>query len=348
MDTLSEFLADVHIEASSLSIFELGRPWGLIMGGPAFLFVVAEGECLLKQGNGASIRLRPGDSVLALRGDAVVLASDESAKLVGIEDIWRANSLPVLESTGGGHPYPLNVKWGGPGQRTRILGLAVTLPKCGLSSTLVRALAPVVVQTNEQTHLLTWIAQVIGFLSEEQNALKAGYIATAAALAQFVLVSLLRSFSLSAEARSIPWFNDDSVSGVARALQLMRTRPEHPWTVAELAAKAGMSRTVFAQRFAMATGCTPIDYLKSCRMRLAAQHVLAAKTPIAELASEFGYQSERAFRQVFKREHGLSPTAYRKRANRLYTAVTARGRNLPAGMVLVGDLANTAGGDMSL
>lgn len=315
MDTLSEFLANVHIEASSLSRFELGHPWGITMGGPAFLFVVAQGQCILKEKNGLPLALNPGDSVLALRGDFVSLASDETAATVGIADIWRANNLPMLKMDGDGQSRPMSIKWGGEGAPTLLLGLAVTLPKSGPSVALVKSLPPIIVQTHDQTQLLPWVNQTIGFLRQEQTSSKAGYMATAAALAQFVLISLLRSVSLSAETRAIPRFNDSAATGIARALQLMRTRPDHAWKVAELAVEAGMSRTVFAQRFAAVMGYTPIDYLKSCRMQLAAQQVLAAKTPIAELASELGYQSERAFRHVFKREHGLSPTAYRKRAH---------------------------------
>lgn len=313
MDTLSEFLANVHVEASSIGTFALNQPWGITMAGQPFLFVVTQGECILKQKNGLPVSLTIGDSVLALHGDLVSIASDVTANPVGIAEVWRANNLPQI--VGDGQPRPMSIKWGGEGRFTQLIGLVATLPKNGPGAALVRALPPIIIQSNDQTRLLPWINQMTAFLSHEQLMSQAGYMATAAVLAQFVLISLLRSFSLSAEARSIPWFKNRTATGIGRALELMRTRPDHAWTVAELATEAGMSRTVFTQRFATVTSCTPIDYLKSCRMRLAAQHVIAAKTPIAELASELGYHSERAFRHMFKREHGLSPAAYRKKAH---------------------------------
>lgn len=313
MDTLSEFLANVHVEASSIGSFELRQPWGLTMAGPPLLFVVAQGECIFKQKDGPTISLSAGDSVLALRGDRVTLASDLTANAADITEIWRANNLPQI--VGDAQPRPMSIEWGGEGQRTQLIGLVAKLPKIGPDLALVRTLPPIIVQRNEQTRLLPWIDQMVSYLRQEQLVSNPGYMATATVLAQFVLVSLLRSFYLSPDARSILQLKDKIATGIGRTLELMRTRPDHAWTLAELATEAGMSRTVFSQRFAAAICCTPIDYLKGCRMRLAAQYVVAAKTPIAELACELGYHSERAFRHVFKREHGLSPSAYRKRAH---------------------------------
>ena len=43
------------------------------------------------------------------------------------------------------------------------------------------------------------------------------------------------------------------------------------WTLSELAAEMGSSRSVFAERFLTVTDVTPVRYLTELRMRLAAQ-----------------------------------------------------------------------------
>ncbi|WP_188196227.1 helix-turn-helix transcriptional regulator [Nonomuraea sp. SYSU D8015] len=45
------------------------------------------------------------------------------------------------------------------------------------------------------------------------------------------------------------------------ALRAVHRDPAHPWTVQSLAARAGLSRTAFAQRFATTIGSPPPAYL---------------------------------------------------------------------------------------
>jgi AraC-like DNA-binding protein len=47
-------------------------------------------------------------------------------------------------------------------------------------------------------------------------------------------------------------------------------------------------------------------------MRLAARQLASSTTPISRIADQVGYASEAAFSQAFKREYGLSPSAWRQ------------------------------------
>ncbi|MBT0960098.1 cupin domain-containing protein [Denitromonas iodatirespirans] len=101
------------------------------------------------------------------------------------------------------------------------------------------------------------------------------------------------------------------------ALTAMLAEPERPWTVAELAQKAHLSRSGFAQRFREALGRGPIDLLTEWRM-LHAHHLLNEEnvgTP--EVAERCGYRSEAAFARAFKRVMGYGPGEARRREQRL-------------------------------
>ena len=56
---------------------------------------------------------------------------------------------------------------------------------------------------------------------------------------------------------------------LGKAIEAMHGNPAHRWTLAELAAQARLSWSIFAQRFRKRLGGTPIGYLAQWRMMLA-------------------------------------------------------------------------------
>jgi AraC-like DNA-binding protein len=81
-----------------------------------------------------------------------------------------------------------------------------------------------------------------------------------------------------------------------------------------LAREAGMSRTVFAGRFAALLGRTPMQYLASWRMHLAEEMLRQPRSSVAQIAERIGYQTESAFRRAFMRVRGAGPGEVRRRA----------------------------------
>nr|WP_225737344.1 helix-turn-helix transcriptional regulator [Dyella acidiphila] len=90
----------------------------------------------------------------------------------------------------------------------------------------------------------------------------------------------------------------------------MHADPARRWTLHELATQAGMSRSIFAQRFRDKVGEAPIAYLTHWRMRLAAERLMTGEDTLAHIAQSFGYESENAFNTAFKRVMGCSPRRY--------------------------------------
>jgi AraC-like DNA-binding protein len=92
----------------------------------------------------------------------------------------------------------------------------------------------------------------------------------------------------------------------------MHTKFQRNWTVTELASVSGMSRSVFAERFARVVGLAPIDYLLRLRMAIAKDTFLFTEKRPSEVAFLCGYKSVAAFSTAFRRIVGSSPGAYAK------------------------------------
>jgi AraC-like DNA-binding protein len=100
---------------------------------------------------------------------------------------------------------------------------------------------------------------------------------------------------------------------VGKALRVIHDRPDQPWTVESLAKDAGVSRAAFARRFVSLTGESPMAYLTSWRLALAADLLCEPEITIADVAQRVGYGSAFALSAAFKRERGISPQQHRDR-----------------------------------
>jgi AraC-like DNA-binding protein len=90
----------------------------------------------------------------------------------------------------------------------------------------------------------------------------------------------------------------------------MHEDPASPWTVAQLAKEAALSRSVFFERFHRAVGIAPMQYLLAWRMALAKRLLRQNQQGVAEVAERVGYSSASTFTVAFTRYVGLPPTRY--------------------------------------
>ena len=97
---------------------------------------------------------------------------------------------------------------------------------------------------------------------------------------------------------------------LGEAIKAMHGDPAHRWTLAELAARAGLSRSIFAQRFRERVGETPIGYLAQWRMMLAKDRLIHGRDTLGTIANDLGYESETAFNTAFRRVVGCTPRRY--------------------------------------
>lgn len=118
------------------------------------------------------------------------------------------------------------------------------------------------------------------------------------------------------------WLAGTRDLAVDKALGFLHRKPAHPWTVADLARRAGLSRTRLAERFQHYLRQSPMAYLAQWRLKLGAEMLQSGNESVAEVAG-VGYGSEAAFARAFKREFGCPPAQFRRKRH-AHPAQTAR------------------------
>lgn len=137
-------------------------------------------------------------------------------------------------------------------------------------------------------------------------------------LLDLLLIAALRTWFTRPEAEPPGWYLAQGDAVVGPVLRLMQDRPEHPWTVAELAASAALSRAAFARRFTETVGEPPMAFLTGWRLALAADLLLDPTLTVESVARRVGYATPFALSTAFKRAYGVSPRDHRTRPVRSY------------------------------
>jgi AraC-like DNA-binding protein len=142
-------------------------------------------------------------------------------------------------------------------------------------------------------------------------------------LFEVVLVMILRALIAGGQVGSgvLAGLGDP---GLARALVAIHEAPGRSWSLADLAARAALSRSRFAARFLKVVGCTPGDYLARYRMAVA-QDLIRRGQPLAQVADAVGYGSAAAFSRAFSALCGCAPGAWRAGAPAASTAQPGSG-----------------------
>jgi AraC-like DNA-binding protein len=153
---------------------------------------------------------------------------------------------------------------------------------------------------------------LIGLLGEEVVRAAAGQEAVLDRLLDLLLITLLRTWFDRPDSDPPAWYAAQGDPVVGPALRLMQHHPEHPWTVADLADRAGVSRAAFARRFTERLGEPPMTFLTGWRIALAADLLLEPQATIASVARQVGYATPFALSAAFKRERGISPRDHRR------------------------------------
>ena len=99
---------------------------------------------------------------------------------------------------------------------------------------------------------------------------------------------------------------------LARAVTSVLERSATPYTVASLAAIAGMSRTSFAMRFQATYGETPLNFVQRVRLRHAATLLRTTALPVKVIAAAVGFASRSHFSRAFHAAYGIEPRGYRQ------------------------------------
>jgi transcriptional regulator GlxA family with amidase domain len=134
-------------------------------------------------------------------------------------------------------------------------------------------------------------------------------------LADIFLLQMIRAHISSSTCRQTAWLRALSDPRIGAALRSMHEKIEQPWSVAELASAANMSRSAFALRFRQMVGETPLEYLTRWRIYKATVLLRDGDKKLTEVANAVGYDSDGSFSKTFKRIVGVAPGEYRRASN---------------------------------
>jgi AraC-like DNA-binding protein len=127
-----------------------------------------------------------------------------------------------------------------------------------------------------------------------------------------MFVEVVRRYIESLPKDAGGWLSGLRDPHIGAVLALMHGRPAEAWTLERLAHEVGLSRSVFADRFAHFVQDSPMQYLTRWRMQLATRLLERQGVGLAQVAAEVGYESEAAFNRAFKKCVGAPPGAWRR------------------------------------
>jgi AraC-like DNA-binding protein len=296
IDPLTEVVTLLQPGAPFSKIVSGAGPWRVRRSeaGRPFYCVIVDGSCRLVVDGSEPITLQSGDFVLIPSAYGFTMSSLEPATT---DD---TDSSPVALLNG---EFRLGIQSGPPDVRLLIGYCAFGSPDAAL----LVSLLPQLVHVRGERRLAT-IVQLVG---EEAREVRPARDVILSRLLEVLLIEALRS---TARTSTSPGLLRGLADGrLAGAIRRMHESPTRPWTVAQLAKEATLSRSAFFERFSRIMGVAPMEYLLAWRMALAKSLLRRKEGGVAEVAERVGYSSASTFSVAFTRHVGLPPTRYARR-----------------------------------
>ncbi|MDP9848868.1 AraC family transcriptional regulator [Streptosporangium lutulentum] len=298
---MSDVLTLLNIGQAASSRFEAGGRWALRFRSYRHIKIgaIVSGVCWLTVDGEPSLRLSAGDCYLLTGGRPYEVAGDPDLEPEDGHDVYlRA-------------PDFRNVRYGTATPDTEqvvIVGGSITLDD--MAAELLLDCLPPAARIPADSPRAEFLRPVLRMLTDETAAEPLGSAVMIEHLTQILFIQALRAH-LAGEEDVPGWLGALNDPQIGAALTLMHQQAVRRWTVADLAAEVGMSRSGFALRFRTLVGLPPLDYLLHWRIRSAAKALRAGERTVASVAAEWGYASESAFSNAFKRVTGQPPARYR-------------------------------------
>lgn len=310
MDALTGLLEGPRARGAFMIRACLDPPWAIRVEdrAPLTLMLLVRGEAWIVPDGGERLRLRPGDLAIARGPDPYTCADDP------------ATAPQALILPGGECSYPdgrplngvmdLGVRtWGHRPDGGTVVLIGTYQMRGEIGGRLLDALPPLLSLTTD-----VWDCPLTPFLGEEIVRDAPGQEIVLDRLLDLLVIAALRAWFARPEAEPPAWYRAQADPVVGPAVRLLQDDPAHPWTVAALAAKAGVSRAALARRFTGLVGEPPMTYLTGWRLALAADRLRDTGDTIGAIARQVGYGSAFALSTAFKRAYGVSPQEWRTRA----------------------------------
>jgi AraC-like DNA-binding protein len=320
-DVLSEVLSAVRLTGSVFFDVTTAPPWvaeappsaqiaDAIEPGAQHAIeyhVITRGSCWISIVDGAPfapVHLQEGDIAVIPHGEPHVVSS---APHMRAEPNLASHRRPSDEND-----LPFKLRTGGGGEANAHL-------MCGFFTCDVRPFNPLLEAlprfmrigrgTSAATDAL--LKHFLQLASLDNTDKRAGAQSVLNKLSELLFIEAIRTYMDQLSSANSGWLSGLRDPLVGRALALLHARPARAWTLDELAAECGASRSALIGRFTQLVGYPPIQYLTRWRMQLAARRLTERGAKVAAVAQEVGYDSEAAFSRAFKKFLGQSPSEWR-------------------------------------
>ena len=305
-DLINELLRGMRLRGVEYRRIQAGPTFGLGFAektGHAWFHFMAVGHAVLKMQDGSTYALSAGNAVFISHGAAHQLFSHPDAPVQDIDGLdgeTLGETVSAVDTGADASPTPSTVLFSGcmEFELGSIHGLGQLMP--GL----------MLIDAGGQRY--PGLVPILTTMEREVSAARVGFAGILARLADVVAAMVVRGWVECACGNAsglIAALRDPRLAG---ALLALHQQPGRDWTVAQLAEHSNTSRSVFAERFQVTIGMTPLRYVTELRMRLASQWLTLERLPIEEVAQRLGYTSQAAFSRAFKRITGRTPGLSRK------------------------------------
>lgn len=303
MDTLSLILDDMHFDGVVFASSVNAPPWSwhLALDGLACAHVITRGQAWLIREGADPLLLETGD-LIVLPGGLPHCIQDRPQTTAASRELLPRMTQDLMSSRLRGEDTP---------QSCHLISSHARFD-VHMAAPLVKALPPVLHVRGLGDAPPPWLAVGLQFLALEVAHQRPAQQAILNRIGDIMFMQCIRDHIESVPEGSGNWLSALKDRALSTALTLIHREPQHNWTVPELAKEACLSRSAFADRFTQALGEPPLTYLTRHRMRLAARQLGSSATTVSRIADQVGYASEAAFSQAFKREYGVSPSAWRQ------------------------------------
>lgn len=300
MGPFDEVIGGMRVEGSAYAQFQLRAPWGLRFstGEQARLVVIARGSCWLRwEGSKEPIRIESGGCLIVKPDVAFDMSDTPQRKVVSCMSLRPTHDGLVVEYGGDGEPAEL------------LFGRFSFDPVA--AEPLVAPMPPLVHVPLERAHA-ELLQSTLALMKKETAAEGLGASFVVDRLTDALFVQAMRAFFSSGSALAPGWITALTDRRVAKAIRAVHADLVRPWTVAEMAREAGVSRSSFAAAFTSAVGESPLDYVTNWRVYRAKVLLSSSDASLAEIAQLVGYDSDTALSRAFKRKVGVPPGEFRR------------------------------------
>jgi AraC-like DNA-binding protein len=301
MDPLEDVFRSMRVESALYGRLEATAPWAVSFEGDQRIKfgMVARGACWLSvEGEPRPVALRSGDCFVLTDGRSFSVADDPATP--------PRPCTEVVLHDGPGRLIAL----GGEGPATTLIAGWFGFDGHG-GKPLFAQLPPVlhVRMDEERARALQSTLDLLA-LETSEDELGAGIVTRR--LADIIFIQAIRTYVRTTGWQKTGWLAAMMQPRLGAALRAMHDQIGRAWTVDELAAISGMSRSAFAAAFRERVGEAPHAYLTRWRMYKAGCLIRNGRFSLAQAAKAVGYQTDSAFNRIFQRHYGVTPAAYRR------------------------------------